>query len=198
MLLNDNSAVSDLISMLNPADPKNLENWVCGLVSRHRSGVSYLGSRLTSVMEESILSSAQKIIFAHRREIFSTPRGPIQISRDRPQVPSTTAGPSKGPRLGYAFGLDSGFAAGLASFAAAGLASLAAGGFASFAGAGFASSFFSAGFASAFFSAAGFGALAAGATGFSSSLFFFATLWSFGSIRFFRYAGTMSADFASV
>src|SRR6266705_1690885 len=71
------------------------------------------------------------------------------------------------------------------------------GGFASFAGVGLASSFFSAGFASAFFSAAGFGALAAGAAGFSSSVFFFATRWSFGSIRFFKYAGTIPAAFSS-
>src|SRR5207302_4577098 len=105
--------------------------------------------------------------------------------------------------LVYAFGLDSAFA-GLASFAAGGLSSLPAAGFASlpgdfasFAGAALASSFFSAGFASAFFSAAGFGALAAGAAGFSSSVFFFATRWSFGSIRFFKYAGTIPAAFSS-
>src|SRR5439155_13516822 len=105
----------------------------------------------------------------------------------------------------YAFGLDSAFAglpsfvaAGFSSLLPAGFASLLAGGFASFAGAALASSFFSAGFASAFFSAAGFGALAAGAAGFSSSVFFFATLWSFGSILFFKYAGTIPAAFSSV
>src|SRR2546427_7821685 len=87
----------------------------------------------------------------------------------------------------------SGFA-GLASLAA-GFSSLGAA-FASFAAAGFVSIFFSgAGFASAFFSAAGFGA---GAAGFGSASFFtFATRWSFGSILFFKYAGTISADFAS-
>src|SRR5437016_10827291 len=101
----------------------------------------------------------------------------------------------------YAFGLDSAFAglpsfvaAGFSSLPPAGFASLPAGGFASFAGAAFASSFFSAGFASSFF-AAGFGA---GAAGFGSASFFtFATRWSFGSILFFKYAGTISADFAS-
>src|SRR5438876_42412 len=102
----------------------------------------------------------------------------------------------------FVFGLDSAFAglaslaAGFSSLPAGGFASFAGAGFASFAGAGLASSFFSAGFASAFFWAAGFGA---GAAGFGSGSFFtFATRWSFGSIRFFKYAGTISAALASV
>src|SRR6266699_3249722 len=102
--------------------------------------------------------------------------------------PTKRRDPEQGSEgLGYAFGFSA--FAGLASFAAAGFSALPAGGFASFAGAAFASSFFS---------AAGFGALAAGAAGFSSSVFFFATLWSFGSIRFFKYAGTIPAAFSSV
>src|SRR2546428_7274777 len=62
----------------------------------------------------------------------------MEISSGRAQVRSTTAGPSKGPSVGYAFGLDSAFAA-LASFAAAGFSSLPPAGFASLPVGGFAS-----------------------------------------------------------
>src|SRR5207247_9387321 len=137
-------------------------------------------------------------IFSDCAKFFRSPEGLLRS-------PATVQGsilnswdPAGVLGIGYALGFGSGFAAGLASLAAADLSSFLAGGFASFAGAGLASSFFSVGFASAFFSAAGFGALAAGAAGFSSSLFFFATLWSFGSIRFFKYAGTIPAAFSSV